>query len=118
MTIFINNKSTKFCKTTLRIKMFIHKRKGYLFLRHGADDATATAAAAAAAVCSAQRTHDHLPFLLSYIYIEFSLLKCFPVYVFLFFVQCSRQRQNNSAFERTVELVIVFSSLYRKNNRR
>jgi len=29
--------------------MFIHKRKGYLFLRHGADDATATAAAADAA---------------------------------------------------------------------
>jgi len=47
MTVFINNKSTKFCKTTLRIKMFIHKRKGYLFLRHGADDATATAADAA-----------------------------------------------------------------------
>jgi len=27
MIIFINNKSTKFCHVTLRIKRFIHKRK-------------------------------------------------------------------------------------------
>jgi len=31
MTIFINNKSTKFCQITLRVKRFIRKRKVVLF---------------------------------------------------------------------------------------
>jgi len=36
MTIFINNKSTKFCQITLRIKRFIDKRKVVPFFRpHG-----------------------------------------------------------------------------------
>ena len=36
MIIFINNKSTKFCQITLRIKRFIHKRKVIpFFLPHG-----------------------------------------------------------------------------------
>jgi len=36
MIIFINNKSTKFCQITLRIKRFIHKRKVVpFFLPHG-----------------------------------------------------------------------------------
>jgi len=35
MIIFINNKSTKFCQITLRIKRFIGKRKGVpFFLPH------------------------------------------------------------------------------------
>jgi len=34
MIIFINNKSTKFCKVTLHIKRFIYKRKLVLFLLH------------------------------------------------------------------------------------
>jgi len=36
MVIFINNKSTKFCQITLRIKRFIHKRNMVpFFLPHG-----------------------------------------------------------------------------------
>jgi len=35
MILFINNESTKFCQTTLRIKRFIHKRKVVPFLLHG-----------------------------------------------------------------------------------
>ena len=36
MTILTNNKSTKFCQITLRIKRFIHKRKVVpFFLPHG-----------------------------------------------------------------------------------
>jgi len=36
MTIFINNKSTKFCQITLRVKRFIRKRKVVpFFLLHG-----------------------------------------------------------------------------------
>jgi len=31
MTIFTNNKSTKFCQITLHIKRFIHKRKVVFF---------------------------------------------------------------------------------------
>jgi len=35
MTIFINNKSTKFCQITLHIKRFIHERKVVpIFLPH------------------------------------------------------------------------------------
>jgi len=37
MVIFINNKSTKFGKITLRIKRFIHK-SGFFFLHHGVDE--------------------------------------------------------------------------------
>jgi len=36
MIIFTNNKSTKFCQITLRIKRFIDKRKAVpVFLPHG-----------------------------------------------------------------------------------
>ena len=58
MTIFINNKSTKFRQITLRIKRFIHKRKVIPFFCLSVYRAAAPPATRAGIVCVTDQRRD------------------------------------------------------------